>query len=169
LILGGARSGKSGYAEALGLLRPPPRIYLATAQALDDEMRERIRRHREARRGWRTVEEPLKLAEVLARHATAEATVLIECLTLWLSNLMAVDADLDAERRQLVVATRAIPGRLIYVSNEVGLGVVPDNPLARRFRDELGVLHQALAAAADHVVTMIAGIPLTVKGPSVTP
>ncbi|AWN37877.1 bifunctional adenosylcobinamide kinase/adenosylcobinamide-phosphate guanylyltransferase [Methylobacterium radiodurans] len=161
LVLGGARSGKSAYAEALIEARPAPWLYLATAQAWDDEMRERIALHR-ARRpdGWITRDAPMDLPE-----AVAEATgpVLVDCLTLWLTNLILAEADVTAAGAALLAACAAAAGPVVLVGNEVGLGIVPDNALARRFRDEAGRLHQRLAAQADRVVFMVAGLPMTVK------
>ena len=162
LVLGGARSGKSRYAEALITRLPPPWVYVATAQAFDDEMRTRITEHRARRAaGWRTMEAPLALPDAL--RDAGDAPVLVDCLTLWLSNLMLADADLDAAEAALDAALdRAAP--TVVVSNEVGLGIVPDNALARRFRDRAGQLHQRLAARADRVVFTVAGLPLFVKG-----
>ncbi|HSK39279.1 MAG TPA: bifunctional adenosylcobinamide kinase/adenosylcobinamide-phosphate guanylyltransferase [Arenibaculum sp.] len=164
LVLGGARSGKTRHALHLAERTAGPLAYLATAEARDGEMRERIARHR-AERGprWRTVEEPLDLVGAIGRHADAEGAVLVDCLTLWLGNLMEAGLDAQAEGRHLAESLSALPGRILLVSNEVGLGIVPDNALARRFRDEAGRLHQALAARADHVVFMVAGLPMTVK------
>lgn len=161
-MLGGARSGKSRHAEALITRLPPPWVYVATAQAFDDEMRARIMEHRGRRAaGWRTIEAPLALADAL--RDAGDAPVLVDCLTLWLSNLMLADADLDAAEAALDAALgRAAP--TVLVSNEVGLGIVPDNALARRFRDQAGRLHQRLAARADRVVLTVAGLPLFLKG-----
>jgi adenosylcobinamide kinase / adenosylcobinamide-phosphate guanylyltransferase len=163
LVLGGARSGKSRYAESLITALPPPWVYVATAQALDAEMTERIAAHR-ARRGgaWRTIEAPHDLAGAL--EAPAGEPVLVDCLTLWLSNRMLAQADVDAEiaRLESTLDRRACP--VVLVSNEVGFGIVPDNALARRFRDLQGRLNQRMAARADRVVLMVAGLPLTVKG-----
>lgn len=161
-MLGGARSGKSRHAEALITRLPPPWVYVATAQAFDDEMRARIVEHRGRRAaGWRTIEAPLALADAL--RDAGDVPVLVDCLTLWLSNLMLADADLDAAEAALEAALgRAAP--TVLVSNEVGLGIVPDNALARRFRDQAGRLHQRLAARADRVVLTVAGLPLFVKG-----
>jgi adenosylcobinamide kinase / adenosylcobinamide-phosphate guanylyltransferase len=161
LVLGGARSGKSRHAETLMAACPDP-VYLATAQALDAEMEERVRRHREARgASWTTVEEPLelprRLEELVARP------VLVECLTLWVSNLMLAERDVDAAADAL---TRVLPGRAaptVLVANEVGLGIVPENALARAFRDHAGRLHQQIAAIADRVVLLVAGIPMVIK------
>jgi len=163
LVLGGARSGKSRYAESLVTACPPPWTYVATAEALDDEMRARIAEHRAHRgAGWRTVEAPRDLAEVLERTAAGGA-VLVDCLTLWLSNLMLADADIEAESARLEAVLAGIAGPLVLVSNEVGLGIVPDNALARRFRDAQGRLNQRIASRADRVVLMVAGLPLVVK------
>ena len=161
-MLGGARSGKSRYAENQITRLPPPWVYVATAQAFDDEMRARIAEHRGRRAaGWQTVEAPLALPNAL--RDAGDAPVLVDCLTLWLSNLILADADLPAAEAALDAALdRAAPA--VLVSNEVGLGIVPDNALARRFRDEAGRLHQRLAARADRVVLTVAGLPLFVKG-----
>jgi adenosylcobinamide kinase / adenosylcobinamide-phosphate guanylyltransferase len=168
LVLGGARSGKTGHGLGLAERADGPLVYLATAQARDDEMRERILRHREERGArWRTVEEPVELAQALRRHAEGGATVLVDCLTLWLSNLMEFGRDPAAETAALVAALGEVRdgagGTVVLISNEVGLGIVPDNALARRFRDEAGRLHQAVAGVADSVLLMVAGLPLTVK------
>lgn len=160
LILGGARSGKS--ARALALATGAPRTFVATAEALDDEMAERIARHRAERGpGWRTVEAPLDLAPAVAGHR--EGSLVVDCLTLWLSNLMHAGRDPAAEATALIDAL-ANAGRTILVSNEVGLSIAPENALARRFRDEHGRLNQRLAAAADHVELVAAGLPLVLKG-----
>lgn len=164
LVLGGARSGKSRYAEDCVTARPGRRVYLATAEALDDEMAARIAHHR-ARRdaGWITVEAPLELPDALARQARPDTTVLVDCLTLWLSNLMAAGRDLEAAAGALCAALNTAPGAVVLVANEVGLGIVPDNALARRFRDAAGRLNQRVAAAADTVVFMAAGLPMELK------
>jgi adenosylcobinamide kinase / adenosylcobinamide-phosphate guanylyltransferase len=163
LVLGGARSGKSRYAETIITALPPPWIYLATAQALDAEMAARIDAHR-ARRGagWSTVETPRDLAATLSSHA--EAPILVDCLTLWLSNLMLADADIavETERLERTLGERVSP--VAMVANEVGSGIVPDNALARRFRDQQGLLNQRMGSLADRVVLMVAGLPLVVKG-----
>jgi adenosylcobinamide kinase/adenosylcobinamide-phosphate guanylyltransferase len=161
LVLGGARSGKSAHAERLIEACPAPWLYLATAQAWDDEMRARIAEHR-ARRpsGWQTLDVPTALPEAI-RAATGPT--LVDCLTLWLTNLLLAEADLEAATEALARACAAAPGPLVLVGNEVGLGIVPDNALARRFRDAAGRLHQRLAAQADRVVLTVAGLPLTVK------
>ena len=163
IIIGGARSGKSAHAELLVAKSPPPWTYVATAQAFDEEMRERIALHR-ARRDerWRTVDAPLALAEAL-RDAGEGAPVLVDCLTLWLTNHMLAEHDPDSECRRLEEVLAAPRGPWFVVSNEVGLGIVPDNALARRFRDEAGRLNQRIAAIADSVILMVAGIPMQVK------
>ncbi len=163
LVLGGARSGKSRFAENLVAgsgLRP---VLIATAEAGDAEMAARIAAHR-ARRGpdWTTVEEPLELAGALAAVAAGEAA-LVDCLTLWLANLMAAERDVDAARRTLAAALPGLAAPAILVSNEVGQGIVPDNALARRFRDAAGLLHQDVAAAADRVWFVVAGLPQRLK------
>ncbi|MCY4550163.1 MAG: bifunctional adenosylcobinamide kinase/adenosylcobinamide-phosphate guanylyltransferase [Defluviicoccus sp.] len=164
LVLGGARSGKSRHAESLVEAGPPPWLYVATAEAGDAEMGARIREHRERRgKGWRIVEEPMELAAAL-ESCPAEVPVLVDCLTLWLSNLMAADRPAGPESDRLVAALERRRGKTVLVSNEVGLGIVPDNRLARDFRDAAGALHRALAAHAEHVHFMVAGIPMIVKG-----
>ncbi|MGU3536921.1 bifunctional adenosylcobinamide kinase/adenosylcobinamide-phosphate guanylyltransferase [Methylobacterium sp. A54F] len=161
LVLGGARSGKSAYAEALIERAPAPWLYLATAEIWDDEMAERVRLHRERRRaGWETRDVPRDLAGALA---AAPGPVLVDCLTLWLTNVMLAEGDVPAETEALCAACRVARGPVVLVSNEVGLGIVPENALARRFRDAAGRLHQRLAAEADRVVLTVAGLPLTVK------
>jgi adenosylcobinamide kinase/adenosylcobinamide-phosphate guanylyltransferase len=164
LVIGGARSGKSRYAESLVTALPPPWIYAATAQGLDAEMAVRIETHR-ARRGagWTTVEAPLDLAATLTAHGTAP--VLVDCLTLWLSNLMMADAPIEQELGRLAQALAKATGPMVLVANEVGSGIVPDNALARRFRDLQGSLNQRIAALADQVVLVVAGLPLSLKGP----
>ena len=163
LVLGGARSGKSRYAESLITALPPPWTYLATAEAGDAEMAERIAVHR-ARRGlaWKTLEAPRDLAGAFAAHAGTP--LLVDCLTLWLSNALLARADVDAEIECLEAALAQAAGPLVLVANEVGFGIVPDNPLGRRFRDAQGLLNQRIAARADRVVLMVAGLPLTIKG-----
>jgi adenosylcobinamide kinase/adenosylcobinamide-phosphate guanylyltransferase len=163
LVLGGARSGKSRFAEDLLTRLPAPWLYIATAQALDDEMQARIAHHR-ARRpdGWETVEVPLDLAPALDAVAQGRP-VLIDCLTLWLSNLLLAGRDVEAETDRLAATLARARGPWVVVANEVGLGIVPDNPLARRFRDAAGRLNQRAAAAADRVVLTVAGLPVEVK------
>jgi adenosylcobinamide kinase/adenosylcobinamide-phosphate guanylyltransferase len=163
LVLGGARSGKSRYAETLITALPPPWIYAATGQGLDAEMASRIEAHR-ARRGagWTTIEAPRELAGTLTAHATAP--ILIDCLTLWLSNLMMADAVIATEFDRLEQALAKATAPVVVVANEVGSGIVPDNALARRFRDLQGALNQRIAALADRVILVVAGLPLIVKG-----
>ena len=163
LVLGGARSGKSRYAESLVVASPPPWTYIATAEAGDSEMAERIAGHR-GRRGddWRTVEAPHDLPSALAAEAI-DSPALVDCLTLWLSNRMLADTDVEAEIARLEAALDVRRGPVVLVSNEVGFGIVPDNALARRFRDLQGCLNQRVAARADRVVLMVAGIPVVVK------
>jgi adenosylcobinamide kinase/adenosylcobinamide-phosphate guanylyltransferase len=166
LVIGGTRSGKSRYAEErierLGLAP----VYLATGAAGDTEMAVRIAAHR-ARRGaaWRTVEEPLELPARLAEEVRADGAVLVDCLTLWLANLMAAERDVAAEADRLVAVLAKADGAVALVSNEVGSGVVPDNALARRFADTQGALNQRIAAAVDEVVLVAAGLPLVLKSP----
>lgn len=164
LVIGGARSGKSRFAESLVMALPPPWIYAATGQGLDAEMTARIEAHR-ARRGagWTTVEAPLDLAATLTPHDTAP--VLVDCLTLWLSNLMMADAPIEQEFDRLAQALAKAAAPVVLVANEVGSGIVPDNALARRFRDLQGSLNQRIAALADQVVLVVAGLPLFMKGP----
>jgi adenosylcobinamide kinase / adenosylcobinamide-phosphate guanylyltransferase len=164
LVLGGARSGKSAYAEQLLTGIPGPWAYIATAEAFDDEMRERIRHHKGRRGpGWVDHETPLEIADTLANR-TAELPTLVDCLTLWISNLMHVDRSLPEATDALLAAVAKRIAPCVMVSNEVGLGIVPDNALARAFRDEAGRLNQKIAAAADRVVFVAAGLPLTLKG-----
>jgi adenosylcobinamide kinase / adenosylcobinamide-phosphate guanylyltransferase len=163
LILGGARSGKSRYAEKLIEAQPPPWIYLATAEARDGEMERRIAEHRARRdRRWQTIEAPHDLAGALAALPPRSA-VLVDCLTLWLSNRLLADADIDREIEGLERALASRDGAVAVVSNDVGSGIVPDNALARRFRDLQGMLNQRIAAKASRVVLMVAGLPLAVK------
>ncbi len=160
-ILGGARSGKSRRAETLVTALPPPWTYIATAEAFDAEMEARIAEHRARRaEGWVTLDAPRDLPAALAR---ARAPVLVDCLTLWLSNLMLAEADLAAAQAALEDALRAHPGPVVLVSNEVGGGIVPATSLGRRFRDAQGVLNQRMAALADHVELVVAGLPLRLK------
>lgn len=171
-ITGGARSGKSRFAEELACQFGAPLGYLATAQAVDNEMAERIRRH-QARRGaaWQTIEEPLHLTQALAACDFSCKAVLVDCLTLWLSNLLFRYEDLgeDAEERimedvrRLATTLREMASPVILVSNEVGMGIVPENQLARLFRDIAGQANQMLAAAADEVHLVVSGLPLRLK------
>ncbi len=169
LVLGGARSGKSAYAETLVESQPGACLYLATATSGDVEMQDRIRRHK-ARRGprWATVEEPIALTGTLQRLAGPDHAVLVDCLTLWLSNLMAADSDVEDDIASLADALPSLRGPVVLVSNEVGLGIVPDNALARRFRDLAGRLHQAVASVVPAVTFVAAGLPLHLKQPQST-
>src|ERR1700722_9706216 len=163
LVLGGARSGKSRYAETLIAALQPPWIYVATAEAGDAEMAERIAAHR-ARRGpnWRTIEALANLDRVLADHRSKP--VLVDCLTLWLSKLLLDDGALEDEMVRVEKSLLLATAPKVLVSNEVGAGIVPEHPLGRRFRDLQGILNQRVAAIADRVVLMVAGLPLVVKG-----
>jgi adenosylcobinamide kinase / adenosylcobinamide-phosphate guanylyltransferase len=163
LVLGGARSGKSRFAE--GLVHQPAH-YVATAQAFDEEMRERIAAHK-AQRGvdWVTHEEPVDLVSRLKKIDVAGHFILVDCLTLWLSNLLLAEQDCDAAIQKLVAHLKNAKARIVIVSNEVGLGIVPDNKLARRFRDVQGIANQRVAEVALNVVFMAAGLPLILKGP----
>lgn len=163
-VLGGARSGKSRYALNRAEALPGALLFVATAQALDKEMDSRIARHREERGPrWRTIEEPLDLAAVVKAEAKADRVLLIDCLTLWASNLLLADRDIDAATVALVGALDEAQGPVILVANEVGLGIVPDNALARRFRDVAGIINQAVAACANEAVFMAAGLPMRLK------
>ena len=162
LVLGGARSGKSRHAQAIAEARGSDLVFVATAQAFDDEMRDRVARHqadRDAR--WRTVEAPMDLAQAI--DACAGGVVLVDCLTLWASNLMLAEADWEAALSELIDAVGRFPGKLVLVSNEVGLGIVPDNAMARRFRDIAGMINQRVAAAVGRVHFLAAGLPLALK------
>lgn len=164
LVLGGARSGKSGFAEQMGDALPGKHIYIATAQAFDDEMAQRIARHRADRADhWQTVECPLALTEAIQAHDSEDSVILVDCLTLWLSNLMLGDHDIAAVRSRLTRLLETVQGTLLLVSNEVGQGIVPDNALARQFRDEAGWFNQALARASDEVWFVTAGLPQRLK------
>jgi adenosylcobinamide kinase/adenosylcobinamide-phosphate guanylyltransferase len=163
LVLGGARSGKSRYAESLVMALPSPWLYVATAEARDSEMAERVAVH-QGRRGpsWTTVETPRDIAGALAANANTPA--LVDCLTLWLSNVLLADADVDAEIEHLDGALARAAAPVVLVANEVGSGIVPDNALGRRFRDLQGLLNQRIAARVDRVFLIVAGLPLTLKG-----
>jgi adenosylcobinamide kinase/adenosylcobinamide-phosphate guanylyltransferase len=164
LVLGGARSGKSRFAESLVLGTELPAIYIATAENRDDEMGERIAHHR-TRRGalWSTVEAPLQLVEAITDAARSERVVLVDCLTLWLSNLMEAERDPEHESRRLVEAIASTTGPIVFVSNEVGSGIVPMNALARRFADAQGRLNQSIAGAVGSVFLVAAGLPIRLK------
>jgi adenosylcobinamide kinase/adenosylcobinamide-phosphate guanylyltransferase len=170
LVLGGARSGKSRHAEALIEEAAGEAVYLATAEAGDGEMAERIRYHRNRRATqsvtkWRTIEEPVALVASLGEMVRPDRPVLVDCLTLWLSNLLLAGRDIVAETAELVAALPGLAGSLVLVANEVGLGIVPDNALARAFRDHAGRLNQAVASVADRVIFVAAGLPLVLKEP----
>lgn len=164
LILGGQRSGKSRFGEKLVLASGRRPVYIATATAGDEEMSARIARHRSGRgAAWTTVEEPLDLAGAIDRTAAPDCAVLIDCLTLWLSNVMEAGHHTEVATRDLVAAFGRAACPLVIVSNDVGSGIIPDNPLARRFADAQGRLNQEVAAAVGRVVLMVAGLPTMVK------
>ena len=165
LVLGGARSGKSRFAEKWACETGLKRVYVATAQAFDDEMSERIAKHRADRggAGWNTIEEPIGLPAIIAREARPGTVLLVDCLTLWLSNLMLGGRDVTAMQSALLSVLRNAKGPVVLVSNEVGMGLVPETPLGRNFRDAQGRLNQAVAALVPHVVFVAAGLPLTLK------
>jgi adenosylcobinamide kinase/adenosylcobinamide-phosphate guanylyltransferase len=164
LVLGGARSGKSRYAQQRAEALPGELIFIATAQALDAEMAARIARHREDRsERWRTIEAPIDIAAVIETEALPDRVLLVDCLTLWASNLMLAERDHVEQARHLAEAIKNAAGPVILVANEVGLGIVPDNALARRFRDVAGEINQIVAASVDAVVFMAAGLPLQLK------
>jgi adenosylcobinamide kinase/adenosylcobinamide-phosphate guanylyltransferase len=167
-VLGGARSGKSRHAQALAEAAATGLVYIATAQAFDGEMEDRIARHRADRDDrWRTVEAPLALGEALKSEDGPDAVMLVDCLTLWVSNLLLADEAVAARVDDLVETIARLEGRVILVSNEVGLGIVPDNVLARRFRDAAGLLHQRIAAEVDSVDMVMAGLVQRWKTPNV--
>ena len=165
LVLGGTRSGKSIFAESLVQERGVQPVYVATAELVDDEMGVRIEAHR-ARRGkaWRTVEVPIDLARTIARESTPRTCLLVDCLTVWLGNLMHHGRDVDAATEILLESLATASGPLVLVANEVGLGIVPDNAMARAFRDRAGRLNQAVARVAGSVYFVTAGIPMAIKG-----
>jgi adenosylcobinamide kinase/adenosylcobinamide-phosphate guanylyltransferase len=186
LITGGGRSGKSTYAQRLAEHLPGPRVYIATAAPLDRELEDRIAKHRESRRDehWSlTLEEPFALARAI-RETGSSPTVLVDCLTIWVGNLMwaaedgreqragateqdvaaPTEQDVASACREIVAACREHEGTVVFVTNEVGLGIIPDNPAARLYRDLLGRCNQVMAAAADNVVLMVSGLPINVKG-----
>ncbi len=164
LVLGGARSGKSAFAERLIGEMNLIKVYLATATAGDDEMQARIAQHRKQRgEGWITVEEPLGLVDTLTRESTIGRVILVDCLTLWLSNLMMAERDPEVEAKRLVRFLDVSRYPIVFVSNEVGLGLVPETPVGRAFRDAQGRLNQTLAAAVNNVAFVAAGLPLWLK------
>ena len=163
-VIGGARSGKSRFAEDLVTQTGKACIYLATAQAFDDEMGDRIANHKASRSdSWRTIEAALDVTPVL-RASKPEQVILLDCATLWLSNHLLAESDLDAETQKLLAALQNCPASVVVVSNEVGQGIVPENVLARRFRDAQGSLNQRLAEWSDLAVLVTAGLPLALKG-----
>ena len=167
LILGGARSGKSRLAEKLAADSGCAVTHIATSQPLDGEMNDRVRHHRERRPPhWALIEEPIELARVLRENARVDTCLLVDCLTLWLTNLLMLENPqrLTEERDALLQCLGELPGEILFVSNETGMGVVPLGELTRRFVDEAGWLHQALAERCQRVVLTVAGLPLTLKG-----
>ncbi|MBA6117397.1 bifunctional adenosylcobinamide kinase/adenosylcobinamide-phosphate guanylyltransferase [Pseudomonas putida] len=169
LILGGARSGKSRLAEQLAIDSGLPVTYIATSEPLDGEMNERVRLHRARRPAdWGLIEEPLALAAVLRAQAAEGRCLLVDCLTLWLTNLLMLENDqrLAQERDAVLECLTHLPGTVILVSNETGLGVVPMGELTRRYVDQAGSLHQAVAGRCERVVLTVAGLPLMLKGPA---
>ena len=167
-ITGGVRSGKSRFAQEIGEKFPGPRAYLATAQALDDEMKARIERHQQSRsRTWTTLEEPIRIPEVVQKEGKRFGIILLDCLTLWLSNLMMAgwsEKKILAAADRLLQSARKASSSYIFVSNEVGMGIVPDNPTARFFRDVGGRIHQRVAREADEVYFLVCGLPQKIKG-----
>lgn len=164
LVLGGARSGKSHFAQAQAEKATSALVYIATAQALDAEMADRIARHRGDRGPrWRTVEAPLELAEAIRAESRSGTILLVDCLTLWASNLMLAEKDIGRAIAALTTAIAETPGRIILVSNEVGLGIVPDNALGRRFRDAAGEINQAVGKVVERAVFTVSGFPIVLK------
>ena len=166
LVLGGVRSGKSRYAEQIAGQGGAPVVMIVTATAGDEEMAARIAAHRARRpRHWQVAEEPVELGRAISRATAPGTVVIVDCLTLWLSNLVALEDRnvLESQRDALKSAVSKSNGTLVLVSNEVGSGIVPTNELARRFRDEAGILHQELAQLCDQVVWMVAGLPVLIK------
>lgn len=174
LITGGSRSGKSAYAQRIAEALAQPRVFIATAPVLDGEMRERIRKHREARagRGWETTEEQVDVAPALQRSRYANV-ILVDCLTLWINNLMfeaqqqqreVSEEDVAQHCREILAACADHPGTVVFVTNELGTSIVPDNALCRRYRDLVGRCNQTIAASADAVILMACGLPLPLKG-----
>ena len=165
LVLGGARSGKTGFAERLAMRLGDRPAYLATAEALDNEMRERVSTHQKLRGNrFTTIEEPIEVPSALIRASADHDVILVDCLTLWITNMLGAGDDVAAATEELAATLVQLKrSRIVLVSNEVGLGIVPDNALARRFRDAAGRLNQQVAAVADTVLMMVAGLPLKVK------
>jgi adenosylcobinamide kinase/adenosylcobinamide-phosphate guanylyltransferase len=164
LVLGGARSGKSAYAERRAEAYAGDKLYIATAEVTDSEMAERIRHHQERRgRGWRTIEAPVDPSNALREFDAPGRVILVDCVTVWINNLMFHDRAVEPAVADFCAALVQAKGRVIVVSNEVGFGIVPENALARKFRDFAGRANQAIAAAAHEVVLVVAGLPLTMK------
>jgi len=170
LILGGARSGKTGFAERMAMRAGERPLYLATAQTLDVEMAERVRLHQQQRhKRFSTLEEPIALSRALRTAARKHDIILVDCLTLWITNLLGTNENIAEAVDELVATlTDIAEARVILVSNEVGLGIVPDNALARMFRDLVGAAHQRLAEICEEVHFIVAGLPMTLKGPRLT-
>ncbi len=165
LILGGARSGKSAYALECAELAADTRVFIATAEALDEEMAARIAHHRaERHESWQTIEAPVDLADAIAAHGDHDNALLVDCLTLWLSNVVHHERDVEIETAALVAAIENITGNIFLVSNEIGLGLVPETPLGRSFRDAQGRLNQRVAAVCHVVEFIAAGLPIRLKG-----
>lgn len=164
LVLGGARSGKSRYAQARAEATGLKLLFVATAQAFDDEMRDRISKHRDDRGSdWETIEAPLDIADIIAARSEPGSVLLIDCLTLWTSNLILGDHDVAPATEELIAALAQATGPIVLVSNEIGFGIVPENALARKFRDEAGQVNQRIAKEVREVQMTIAGIPVTIK------
>lgn len=165
LVIGGARSGKSRHAQAMAEATGGELVFIATAQAFDLEMTERIAQHKADRSaGWRTVEAPVDLVEALIAEDCDGRTILVDCLTLWASNLLLSEADIDGRIADLEACLPAMAAKVVFVSNEVGSGIVPDNALARRFRDIAGTLNQRVAGVVEQVDFVVAGLPQRIKG-----
>lgn len=166
LVLGGARSGKTAFAERLAMRSGQKPAYLATAEALDGEMRERVQTHQRQRQGrFATIEEPVRLGQAIVAAARTHDVILVDCLTLWITNLLEANQDVADAVEDLAAVLLELDGvRVILVSNEVGLGIVPDNPMARSFRDLAGSAHQRLAEICSEVHFIVAGLPMTLKG-----
>lgn len=171
LILGGARSGKTGLGERMAMRAGAKPAYLATAEALDGEMRDRVEMHQRQRQGrFATIEEPLELTREIVKAARSHDVILVDCLTLWITNLLGANRDVAAAVEELVVTlTQINTARVMLISNEVGLGIVPDNAMARSFRDLAGEAHQRLAEICDDVYLVVAGLPMTLKGGDAAP
>jgi adenosylcobinamide kinase/adenosylcobinamide-phosphate guanylyltransferase len=170
LVLGGARSGKTGFAERLAMRAGESPLYLATAQALDAEMAERVRMHQQQRhKRFATLEEPIALSTALRAAAKTHDVILVDCLTLWITNMLGANDNVAAAVDELVATLPQIEDcKVILVSNEVGLGIVPDNAMARMFRDLAGAAHQRLAEICSEVHFVVAGLPMTLQGPRLT-